>query len=54
MEVVEKSFDSNADELFFNPYNSLNKEITLNDVQYILKRYGVSATPYNLKLYLIM
>jgi dsRNA-specific ribonuclease len=51
MEVVEKSFESNADELFFNPYNSLNKEITLNDVQYILKRYGVSATPYNLKLY---
>ena len=51
METVEKSFDSNADELFFNPYNSLNKEITLNDVQYILKRYGVSATPYNIKLY---
>ena len=27
--------------LVFNPYNSLNKEITLNEVQSILSRYGV-------------
>lgn len=41
----------NPEELIFNPYNSLNKEITLNEVQYILKKYGISAKPHNLKLY---
>jgi dsRNA-specific ribonuclease len=38
-------------ELVFNPFNPINKEITLNDVQSILKRYGISAAPYNIKLY---
>jgi len=41
----------NGDELIFNPFNPLNKEITLSEVQYILKKYGISASPYNLKLY---
>jgi dsRNA-specific ribonuclease len=50
METNDK-IDTNMDELFFNPYNSLNREITLNEVQYILKKYGISATPHNLKLY---
>ena len=27
------------DGLIFNPYNPLNTEITLNDVQFILKKY---------------
>ena len=37
--------------LTFNPYNPLNVEITLNDVQYILTKYGIPATVHNLELY---
>ena len=37
--------------LVFNPYNGENKEITLNAVQFILKRYGVPGTVNNLDLY---
>jgi dsRNA-specific ribonuclease len=36
---------------YINPYNSLNKEITLNDVQCILKKYGVEYEIFNLNLY---
>lgn len=43
--------DSSQSDILFNPYNPLNKEITLSEVQYILNRYGVSAVPHNLKLY---
>ena len=38
-------------ELVFNPYNSENREITLNEVQSILTRYGVPGTVHNLNLY---
>ena len=37
--------------LIFNPYNSLNKEITLNEVQSILQEYGITAKVNNLSLY---
>lgn len=37
--------------LIFNPYNSLNVEITLNDVQRILTKYGIPQIIYNMKLY---
>ena len=37
--------------LVFNPYNSLNVEITLNDVQSILTKYGLPGTVNNLSLY---
>ena len=37
--------------LVFNPYNPLNVEITLSDVQSILTRYGVPGVVTNLKLY---
>jgi len=37
--------------LVFNPYNPLNVEITLNDVQSILTKYGVPGQVYNLNLY---
>ena len=37
--------------LVFNPYNSLNTEITLNDVQSILTKYGIPGKVYNIKLY---
>ena len=38
-------------EEMFNPFNPLNTEITLNDVQSILTKYGVHYEIYNLLLY---
>ena len=40
-----------ADGLIFNPFNTTNIEITLNEVQSILKTYGVNYTVDNLVLY---
>jgi len=40
-----------GDALIFNPFNPENSEITLNDVQSILKRYGINAPVHNLELY---
>jgi dsRNA-specific ribonuclease len=37
--------------LVFNPFNPDNKEITLNEVQSILRSYGVEAKVHNLELY---
>ena len=37
--------------LIFNPYNNNNNEITLNDVQSILSRYGVNYKINNIELY---
>ena len=37
--------------LIFNPYNSENREITLNDVQSILNKYGITANISNIQLY---
>jgi len=37
--------------LIFNPYNSLNREITLSDVQSILTKYGIPAQVFNMELY---
>lgn len=39
------------DGLIFNPYNSLNTEITLSNVQSILTRYGIPAQINNMELY---
>tara|TARA_B110000208_G_C11783640_1_gene434779 strand:- start:2053 stop:3045 length:993 start_codon:yes stop_codon:yes gene_type:complete len=39
------------DGLVFNPYNSENVEITLNDVQSILTKYGVPGVVDNIELY---
>jgi dsRNA-specific ribonuclease len=39
------------DGYIFNPFNSNNNEITLNDVQYILKAYGVNYKIDNLDLF---
>jgi dsRNA-specific ribonuclease len=39
------------EELIFNPYNIINKEITLNEVQSILSNYGITAKVNNLNLY---
>lgn len=40
-----------TDGLVFNPFNPINVEITLSDVQSILKSYGVNYTISNLVLY---
>jgi len=40
-----------GDSLVFNPFNSENSEITLNDVQSILKKYGINAPVNNIELY---
>ena len=41
-----------SDEGFiFNPYNNLNTEITLNDVQSILTKYSIPCKIFNMELY---
>lgn len=40
-----------GDKLVFNPFNPDNVEITLNDVQSILKKYGINAPVHNIELY---
>ena len=39
------------DGLIFNPYNPLNVEITLNEVQSILTKYGLPGKVNNINLY---
>ena len=39
------------DGLIFNPYNTLNCEIRLSDVQSILSRYGIPPKVENMELY---
>jgi dsRNA-specific ribonuclease len=49
--LQEDDISKDGEILIFNPYNLNNKEITLNDVQSILKKYGVNIQPYNLNLF---
>jgi ribonuclease-3 len=55
MDLEEKINDEDISringELVFNPYNDKNIEITLNDIQSILKKYGVNYTIHNIELY---
>ena len=39
------------DGLVFNPYNPNNVEITLNDIQSILTKYGIPSVVHNIELY---
>ena len=39
------------DGLIFNPFNPLNTEITLNEIQCILTKYGIPPKIYNTELY---
>ena len=39
------------EKLIFNPYNNQNHEITLSEVQSILKKYGVPGQVFNIELY---
>ena len=40
---------TSEDGLIFNPYNSNNMEITLNDVQSILRSYGINTKINNIE-----
>ncbi len=57
MEQIDKSILNDDDiiktseGLIFNPYNSLNTQITLSEVQSILTRYGLPGIVNNLELY---
>jgi dsRNA-specific ribonuclease len=42
---------TNGDSMVLYPYNDKNTEITLNDIQCILKKYGVTAPINNIELY---
>jgi|TARA_A100001015_G_scaffold286795_1_gene355885 dsRNA-specific ribonuclease len=56
-EMLEKTINKDDDiikeggELIFNPFNELNKEITISEVQTILNNYGVVGTVNNIELY---
>ena len=43
--------DDNSDENTYNPYNPINKEITMIDLQTILRSYGLPTTVHNIELY---
>jgi dsRNA-specific ribonuclease len=57
MDKIEKSLIHDDDVIkcedgyIFNPYNNLNTEITLNEVQSILKKYGLPTKITNFELY---
>ena len=40
-----------SEELIFNPYNPLNKEIEINNIINYLHNYGILSKPYNINLY---
>ena len=49
--IPEQELEHTEDGLIFDPFNPKNKEITLNDVQCILKTYGLPPKVNNIKLY---
>ena len=40
-----------SEQLIFNPYNQLNKEIEINNIINYLHNYGILSKPYNINLY---
>ncbi len=40
-----------SEELIFNPFNPLNKEISISNVQEILNKYCIFTKPFNMELY---
>jgi ribonuclease-3 len=51
MSFVNDDIEQINDKLVFNPYNPLNVQITLNEVQTILANYGLPPIVHNLDLY---
>ena len=49
--IVDEDIVNSSEGLIFNPYNSLNKEITTADVVSILSRFNIHVSPNNLALY---
>jgi len=47
---IEKN-QNGTETLIFDPYNSLNKCITQDEIQTILKKYGIDVPIYNIHLY---
>ena len=39
------------EEMIFNPYNSLNKDITQHEIEKLLKKYGINTKIFNYNLY---
>jgi len=62
---IYKEYDSNIDldncnkfqgvdkidDMLYNPYNPLNKEINVSDIQNILSKYEINIKPFNLEIY---
>ena len=42
---------SDSDTYIYDPYNSLNKEITENEIRQILDKYGIHSPIHNIHLY---
>ena len=51
MSKLDEDVQKVGDKLVFNPYNPNNQEITMQEIQQILKNYGIPGTIYNDKLY---
>lgn len=49
--IQEDDMYKGEEGLVFNPFNPINCEITLNEVQSILRNYGIDAKVNNLELY---
>ena len=49
--IQEDDVYKGEDGLVFNPFNPSNCEITLNEVQSILRNYGIEAKVNNIELY---
>lgn len=52
IDFQDPDIQQSAEGLIFNPFNPQNIEITLNDVQSILKNYGVNYNIDNINLYM--
>lgn len=50
-EIKGDTYIDSNNNLVLSPYNPLNKEIKLNDLQFILTKYGVVDKVHNFKLY---
>ena len=51
MNIIDDDIIKTEEGLIFNPYNSLNTEITLNDIQSILTKYSIPPKVFNMELY---
>ena len=51
MDTPDDDVYRHGDSLIFNPFNTKNTEITLNDIQCILLKYGINVPIRNIELY---